>query len=148
VRYKFCHPLEAPSIDEVHVLGDGFLEQVAKVGENTDLIVDFKCLDVEAFPEDMLAAILNAFGARAIYSAAQPEILEPAHRLGARTLQYFREGIDSSLSFTPTFYVAKYGEETDLPREKTILYCPSAEIAFSAHKEGYGGVMVDGDKLL
>ena len=71
-EYKFCHPLDAQRVNEIHKLNDGYLKVLVEKHPNVEWLVD-------------------SFGKAALFIAAQKKILEFMHQQNMRTAQYFRD---------------------------------------------------------
>lgn len=145
--YKFCHPLDRDKVNEVHGILDGFLEIVER-DPGVEWYVDLKCLDLDKVPLKLLRYLTDVFGSTGIITAAQPEILEYAHKQNRKTGQYFKDNISSKLHYEPNFFIQNNSDTKSYEKEKTIIYCTDSKAALNYLDEGYAGAMVDGNKLI
>lgn len=142
--YAFCHPsqLRDESV-EYHPFDSSLFEKLARLDEDVLFLVDIKYLDDKPIPAKLVETMRASLKERVIFSAAQPELLEMAHNLHARTAQYFRDGVSPGLSFEPDFFILKSTDALDYPPAKTILYCSSLEEAEKCLLAGVSYAMVD-----
>jgi predicted kinase len=65
-----------------------------------------------------------------------------------RTAQYFKDDIETQLSYEPDFYVQNTSDNLRYPNEKTIIYSSTIDKASECLNKGFADVMIDGYLLI
>ena len=146
--FKFCHPVDADRIASTHTLHDGFLEKLVAKFPNIMWFVDLKCLDLDNIPMELLQFLVGTFKDTDVFTAAQHEILELAHSANHPTAQYFKDNTESTLNYTPEFFILDDRQDKTLQQSKTLVFCPDSTTALTYIADGFAGAIVDGDKLI
>lgn len=145
--YKFCHPLDAAHVHDIHTLDDGYLLSLVEEFPHITWLVDLKCLDLPKAPESMLRMLVDTFGKSAMFIASQKEILEYAYSLGSRTVRYFRDDT-TPLSFEPDFHIYDAPFEPIENSETVIIYCSTFDQALPYQTKGFTNIMLDANLFI
>lgn len=81
------------------------------------------------------------------FPLALPPLLTATHKTGARTAQFFKYDIQTTLPFVPDYFILKSTETPDRPLDKIILHCPSIHEAEHQLVRGVAYVMVDSEVI-
>jgi hypothetical protein len=146
--YKFCHPSMLKSTPTEYTFSSPLFKQLAAEHNDVLWLIDIKYLDENSPPVRLIETISITLGAKAIFSAALPQLLTAIHKAGVQTAQFFRPDFKADLSFAPDYFILKSTDVLDKPLDRTILHCSSLGEAehYTAQGAGYG--MVDGETLL